>query len=99
MSEEIARELRPARAALADAMKNCGKYVSVVENAYGVERQARKPSVLEERKAREAMPGPLEAACGGLLGKLPLPTPKNEHERTRSFKDAFDIQHFRSRDR
>lgn len=112
--EEIARELRPALAALAAAVKKCDKHVCAVEDAYGVERQGKKPFDLEERRARQAMPGPLEAlakiekemrqqhwqflnACRGLLGKPPLSIPKDEHERRRSFRDAFVLP--RNKDR
>ena len=106
MSEELARELRPALAELAAAIEKCDKHVRAVEDAYGVERLGKKPSAREERRARQAMPDPLEAlakiekemrqqhwrflnAYRGLLGKLPLPTPKDVPERPKSFKDLF----------
>ena len=108
MREALARELRPALTALAAAIKQCDKHVGGVEDAYGVERQGMKPSALEERKARQVMPGPLKAlaklekemrqqhwrflnAYRGLLGKPPLPTPKDEPEHRKSFAELFAL--------
>ena len=113
MSKEIASELRPALVALEASVKKCDKHIRVVEAAYGVKGQGEAPSDLEQRRARHAMPVPLETltsiekeirqqhwrflnALRGLLGKLPLPIPKDEPERRRSFQEV--LSDFKNKD-